>query len=121
MSRHRHKNKIIQKQNINEKINIPINKDLNWHRDLSWCPSQLWKEVEYNKKNYRLYARWRHINPWSGYIISLNKDGDIWSSDILNEYNFSDETDITIIENKLLELFDSFIVNPTMNIKWSFK
>ena len=45
---------------------VVINYNRNgWRGDLYWTPSQLDKTVIINNKEYELYLRWRHSDPWS--------------------------------------------------------
>ena len=36
-----------------------------WKGDLYWTPSQLNKTITIDNKEYELYLRWRHSDPWS--------------------------------------------------------
>ena len=45
---------------------VVINYNRNgWKGDLYWTPSQLNKTVIIDNKEYELYLRWRHSDPWS--------------------------------------------------------
>ena len=48
---------------------VVINYNRNgWKGDLYWTPSQLYKTIIVGDKEYELYLRWRHSDPWEFYI-----------------------------------------------------
>ena len=46
-----------------------------WIDDLIWCPSQCYKHIEYKGKQFVIYLRWRHSDPWSAEIIDCTPNG----------------------------------------------
>lgn len=110
--------------NKNVKPNKVTKKKSVWHRELYWCPSQLWKVVTHGSESYKLYARWRHTNPWQGHIVALNKStdevsGGTWSTELLRSYNFTEDTKVETIEQTLESLFEDYVVKRTKTIVWN--
>lgn len=76
---------------------FPLNE---WFDDgFSMCPSQLYCHVQDdNGKDYILYLRWRHGDPWTGDIVegantrkSMRDNIDGWTEDVLiGEYTHDD-------------------------------
>ena len=55
---------------------LPIIWTSNWHDDLIWCPSQLYRSFHTDKGELTLYCRWRHSDPWTYDVYS--KPGEFW-------------------------------------------
>jgi hypothetical protein len=50
-----------------------------WSDSLMWCPSQLTRAFKYDGKDYELYCRWRHDDPWTfSYYEPGSKKFDTW-------------------------------------------
>ncbi len=45
-----------------------------WYDSLICCPSQCYCHKEANGAHYVLYLRWRHDDPWHGYIVAGTSD-----------------------------------------------
>jgi len=58
----------------------------NWRDDLLWCPSQCYLPVKIRDKEYTLYLRWRHEDPWAGHVVVGNFKG-AWSPDLFALYH----------------------------------
>ena len=106
--------------NKSTKINVNKKKSV-WHRELYWCPSQLWKDVTHGKEKYRLYARWRHRDPWEGYLVALDNSGENgkWSNEVLRKYNYTEQTKVEEIELTLEQTFEEYVVKRTKTIDWN--
>ena len=72
-----------------------------WRGDLYWTPSQLNKTVIIDNKEYKLYVRWRHSDPWS---FSIN-DKPIPLKDYLAEEY---EELIDYIDNNINEIINKY-------------
>ncbi|HPF01444.1 MAG TPA: hypothetical protein PKY63_12320 [Bacteroidales bacterium] len=46
-----------------------------WSDDLSWCPSQCIKKIEYQGRHFILLLYWRHQDPWTAEITECHPDG----------------------------------------------
>lgn len=100
---------MIQIIKISSFNNEPFKLD-KWYDSLLWCPSQCYQWKIKDGINYILYLRWRWNDPWQGHIIknanseNLHLAGVEWSTDILSEYNFSQDQ-LELAKVKIIELF----------------
>lgn len=46
-----------------------------WDDDLSWCPSECIKKIEYQGRHFILLLYWRHHDPWTAEITECHPDG----------------------------------------------
>lgn len=92
-----------------------------WHRDLIWCPSQVTKTVRYKSHDVTLYLRWRHQDPWSGEFIIENDRIIIWSKDLLEDKNFSDQTPIRTLELEMEKLYREYFIDKSKRLKISHR
>lgn len=97
-----------------EKKKSEVRKNKNrWNQELYWCPSQLWKYVVHGGVTYKLYARWRHSDPWSGYVVTCegtnNKEVQ-WSEDLLSDYSYKASEPIENVQETLEKLFYDYVV-----------
>ena len=47
-----------------------------WRDSLTWCPSQCFYYFKDKDENLKcLYLRWRHNDPWTAEIVSVDEDG----------------------------------------------
>jgi hypothetical protein len=68
-----------------------------WKDDLIWCPSQCYKKIEINNKQYVIYLRWRWNDPWTADLVECPLDGNfdmlskdsVWTT--LNVDHFRDD------------------------------
>lgn len=121
--------------NLKEAIRYNIT---GWERQLLWCPSQLMKTVHYNKDwDIELYARWRWNDPWTGEFILKKKSNatyahllgiqqskyekNIWSTEVLSQYNFSDTTPIRDIELALEKEFKRYFIEKKDKIYFTVR
>jgi len=75
-----------------------------WEDDLVWCPSQCYSLVEHEGEKYQLYLRWRHYDPWGGYIIHPDKPG-FWSEDLFLLYHEQyKDTELSFAKKRIVEL-----------------
>ena len=87
-----------------------------WKDDLIWCPSQCYLLVEIGDKQYTLYLRWRHQDPWQGHIIEGSLESlshsllPWWSPDLFVLYHerYSDE-ELDLAKEALIRLADKFV------------
>lgn len=49
-----------------------------WVNDLIRCPSQCYCNFQYNGRQYCIYLRWRHDDPWSASVVPLT-DGYVFA------------------------------------------
>jgi hypothetical protein len=59
-----------------------------WQDDLIWCPSQCYKHIEYKKKHFVIYLRWRNSDPWTSQIIECIPDGNFNMHSKVYEWHF---------------------------------
>lgn len=54
-----------------------------WRDNLIMCPSQCYKNISYEGKEYVIYLRWRHSDPWQATLIETEPNGQFntWSGD----------------------------------------
>ena len=66
----------------------PIKIRSEWMDDLIWCPSQCYLNIEFNKKYFVIYLRWRHSDPWNTPLLIECKDENFhtWDEDDRAEY-----------------------------------
>ena len=72
-----------------------------WKGDLYWTPSQLNKTVIIDNKEYELYLRWRHSDPWS---FSINHKLIPLKDYLAEEY----EELIDYIDNNINEIINKY-------------
>lgn len=105
-----------------------------WHRSLIWCPSQLQKEYTYGNYTVKLYARWRHTDPWTGYFI-ISKKSDtllnklleidtpetpsLWSEEVLSGFEYTEEDSISDIEKTMEELYQAYFIDKVKQLRFS--
>ena len=46
----------------------------NWEDDLIMCPSQCILKFEFEEKQYAIYLRWRHHDPWTASLVKLSDE-----------------------------------------------
>lgn len=68
------------KQVMKKQIDLPgstikFNVIQDWNDDLSWCPSQCTKKIEYQGRHFILLLYWRHHDPWTAEITECHPDG----------------------------------------------
>ena len=72
-----------------------------WKGDLYWTPSQLYKTVTIDNKEYELYLRWRHSDPWS---FSVDDEPIPLKDYLAEEY----EELIDYIDNNINEIINKY-------------
>ncbi len=55
--------------------NLKFNTIQDWDDDLSWCPSQCIKKIEYHGRHFILLLHWRHHNTWTAELTECRPDG----------------------------------------------
>lgn len=71
-----------------------------WKDDLIWHPSQCFKEIEYNGRQFVIYLRWRWNDPWTCQLIECNPD---FKFDMQTDFEWID-IDVDFFTDKELEL-----------------
>lgn len=76
----------------------------NWSDDLCWCPSICSIIVKCDDEFFKAYIRWRHSDPWTGYIIGITNKRS--SSDLLDTfgYYFTEDDSLNLIKSEFLSL-----------------
>ena len=92
-----------------------------WSRSLIWCPSQVTKKVQYKNYEVTLYLRWRHNDPWSAEFIIENDHIVIWSEELIENKNFTEETPIRILELEMEKLYKKYFIDKTERLKLSHR
>ena len=46
-----------------------------WEDDLIWCPSQCYKKIEIDGRQFVIYLRWRWNDPWTADLVECRPDG----------------------------------------------
>lgn len=92
-----------------------------WNRSLIWCPSQVTKKVQYKSYEVTLYLRWRHNDPWSAEFIIENDHIVIWSEELIENKNFTEETPIRILELEMEKLYKKYFIDKTERLKLSHR
>ena len=92
-----------------------------WNRSLIWCPSQVTKKVQYKNYEVTLYLRWRHNDPWSAEFIIENDHIVIWSEELIENKNFTEETPIRILELEMEKLYKKYFIDKTERLKLSHR
>ena len=64
-----------------------------WNDDLIWCPSQCYKHIEYKGKQFVIYLRWRHSDPWSAEIVECIPDGQFYMHSKGYEWHYLNVSD----------------------------
>lgn len=116
--------------NLKESIRTQVT---GWHRSLIWCPSQLQKEYTYGDYTVKLYARWRHTDPWTGYFIVSKKtdtplsrlleidqteSSGIWSQEVLSSFELTEADSIRDVEKTMEDLYRFFFIDKIKKLRF---
>lgn len=84
-----------------------------WIDDLIWCPSQCYLYIQFKEKNYVIYLRWRHSDPWSAVIIECIKDWDMHNGSKWEYLDISEwkDTELNQCKEDSIEKAKMFLAN----------
>ena len=106
--------------NVPKREPMPLDE---WEDWMIWCPSQCYLHTQRNGVDYVLYLRWRHDDPWEGYVIkhATNEDDMVesqaeWSPCLFEQNDVWFNTDqVEEAKAKLLELFEQYLTENNEN------
>jgi hypothetical protein len=87
----------------------------NWRDDLIWCPSQCYLNIEYKNRQFVIYLRWRHQDPWTAEIVECPNDGkfDMFELDNWNRLDikyWSDDDDLSRIKKNAIDAANEWLL-----------
>jgi 23S rRNA A1618 N6-methylase RlmF len=69
-----------------------------WHDHLIWCPSQCNLVIKHQSKDYEIYLRWRHSDPWTAHLIDMSNQDETLGWTMLNVPFFKQLDDLDEIK-----------------------
>ena len=113
-----------KKSKNNELINIQGA----WRDELLWCPSQCYLNITYKSRQFVVYLRWRHNDPWTAELVECVPNGDFemikdnpfeWLKLQVKEWGQDD--DLKLIKCDAIEMVKSIIKPLQTTIKQNKK
>lgn len=85
-----------------------------WRDDLIWCPSQCYLDIEYKGRQFVIYLRWRHQDPWTAEIIECPNDGK-FNMHELNNWNWLEvkhwtDTELSELKKEVIEVANEWLL-----------
>lgn len=88
-----------------------------WNDSLIWCPSQCEKYFSYKNRDYVIYLRWRNSDPWTGYVIDVDKSDGEWKEwyPLNFSYPWRDTDNLDTIKEDAINQVIKFLIQTNTN------